>query len=208
MATNYLEGLLGEHEQIVLQTRQHWFVLFNKIFLEIVLILIIIGATLFAYGLLASSLALLGFILVLVPIVGLVRDVMIWQNNAFIVTNRRVIQIAGVFSKEVVDSSLEKVNDVKLSQSFFGRMFDFGDVEILTASELGVNLFHEIAKPVEFKTAMLNAKEKLGFEEIGAVAHAVEDIPAMIEKLDSLRKRGILSEAEFQQKKAQLLAKM
>jgi hypothetical protein len=87
-------------------------------------------------------------------------------------------------------------------------MFDFGDIEILTASELGVNLFHQIAKPVEFKTAMLNAKEKLGFEEIGAAVHAVEDIPAMIEKLDSLRKRGILSEAEFQQKKAQLLAKM
>jgi uncharacterized membrane protein YdbT with pleckstrin-like domain len=155
-----------------------------------------------------SQLAVYGLILVLVPLVGLVRDTMVWQNNAFIVTNRRVIQISGVFSKEVIDSSLEKVNDVKLSQSFFGRMFGFGDIEILTASELGVNLFHEIANPIEFKTAMLNAKEKLGFEEMGAAVHAVEDIPAMIEKLDSLRKRGILSEMEFQQKKAELLAKM
>jgi uncharacterized membrane protein YdbT with pleckstrin-like domain len=206
MATNYLEGLLGEHEQIVLETHQHWFVLFNKIFLELVLIAIIVIAVII--GMSFSQLAVYGFILVLVPIIGLVRDVMIWQNNAFIVTNRRVIQISGVFSKEVVDSSLEKVNDVKLSQSFFGRMFNFGDIEILTASELGVNLFHEIADPVAFKTAMLNAKEKLGFEEIGQMAHAVEDIPAMIEKLDSLRQRGILSEVEFQQKKAQLLAKM
>lgn len=206
MATNYLEGLLGEHEQIVLETHQHWFVLFNKIFLEIILIAIIVTAVII--GMAFSQLAVYGLILVLVPLVGLVRDTMVWQNNAFIVTNRRVIQISGVFSKEVVDSSLEKVNDVKLSQSFFGRMFGFGDIEILTASELGVNLFHEIANPIEFKTAMLNAKEKLGFEEIGAVAHAVEDIPAMIEKLDSLRKRGILSEVEFQQKKAELLAKM
>ena len=206
MATNYLEGLLGEHEQIVLETHQHWFVLFNKIFLELVLIAIIVAAV--VIGMAFSQLAVYGLILVLVPIIGLVRDVMIWQNNAFIVTNRRVIQISGVFSKEVVDSSLEKVNDVKLSQSFFGRMFNFGDIEILTASELGVNLFHEIADPVAFKTAMLNAKEKLGFEEIGQMAHAVEDIPAMIEKLDSLRQRGILSEVEFQQKKAQLLAKM
>ncbi len=206
MAKNYLENLLGENEHVVLETHQHWFVLFNKIFLEIVLIAIIVVAVIF--GMTFSQLAIYGLILVLVPLVGLVRDVMIWQNNAFIVTNRRVIQISGVFSKEVVDSSLEKVNDVKLSQSFFGRMFDFGDIEILTASELGVNLFHEIANPVAFKTAMLNAKEKLGFDEIGAVAHAVEDIPGMIEKLDNLRKRGILSEAEFEQKKAQLLAKM
>jgi uncharacterized membrane protein YdbT with pleckstrin-like domain len=206
MAKNYLENLLGENEHVVLETHQHWFVLFNKIFLEIVLIAIIVTAVI--VGMTFSQLAVYGMILVLVPLIGLVRDVMIWQNNAFIVTNRRVIQISGLFSKEVVDSSLEKVNDVKLSQSFFGRMFDFGDIEILTASELGVNLFHEIANPIEFKTAMLNAKERLGFEEIGQMAHAVEDIPGMIEKLDSLRQRGILSETEFQQKKAQLLAKM
>ena len=30
----------------------------------------------------------------------------------------------------------------------------------------------------------------------------------MIDKLDVLRKRGVLSEVEFQQKKAELLAKM
>jgi uncharacterized membrane protein YdbT with pleckstrin-like domain len=125
------------------------------------------------------------------------------------VTNRRVIQISGVFNKDVVDSSLEKVNDVKMSQSFFGRMFGYGDIEILTASELGVNLFHEIADPIDFKTAMLNAKERMGFEEMGMEMHHTNaDIPSMIEKLDILRRRGILSEAEFQQKKAELLAKM
>ena len=206
MATSYLEGLLGEHEKVLLETHQHWFVLFGKIFLELLLIAFIIGGSLIAYTF--YPVAVYGLILVLVPLVGLLNDVMVWRNKAFIVTNRRVIQIEGVFNKNVVDSSLEKVNDVKMSQSFLGRMFGFGDIEILTASELGVNLFHQIADPVEFKTAMLNAKERLGFEEIGQMAHAVEDIPAMIEKLDMLRKRGILSEAEFQQKKAELLAKM
>ena len=207
MATNYLEGLLGENERILLETHQHWFVLFNKIFLEIILILIIIAASLFAAAN-WNSIAIVGLALVLVPLAGMLRDIMVWRNNAYLVTNRRVIQISGVLNKDVVDSSLEKVNDVKMSQSFFGRMFGYGDVEILTASELGVNLFHQIADPIEFKTAMLNAKERLGFEEMGLAAHAIEDIPSMIEKLDSLRRRGILSETEFQQKKAELLAKM
>jgi uncharacterized membrane protein YdbT with pleckstrin-like domain len=206
MAKNYLEGLLGEHEQVLLETHQHWFVLFGKIFLELSLIAVIVAGSLIAYAF--QPLAIYGLILVLVPLAGIFNDVIVWQNKAYVVTNRRVIQIEGVFNKNVVDSSLEKVNDVKMSQSFWGRMFGFGDIEILTASELGVNLFHEIANPVEFKTSMLNAKERLGFEEIGQMAHAVEDIPAMIEKLDSLRQRGILSEAEFQQKKAELLAKM
>jgi uncharacterized membrane protein YdbT with pleckstrin-like domain len=206
VATNYLEGLLGEREQILFETHQHWFVLFGKIFIELLLIAVIIAGSLIAYPF--YPIAIYGLVLVLVPLVGILNDVMVWRNKAFIVTNRRVIQIAGVFNKDVVDSSLEKVNDVKMSQSFLGRMFGFGDIEILTASELGVNLFHQIAAPIEFKTAMLNAKERLGFEEIGAVAHAIEDIPTMIEKLDNLRKRGIVSEAEFQQKKAELLAKM
>lgn len=206
MATNYLEGLLGEREQILYETHQHWFVLFGRIFLELLLIAFIIGGSLIAYPF--YPIAIYGLILVLVPLIGILNDVMVWRNKAYIVTNRRVIQIAGVFNKDVIDSSLEKVNDVKMSQSFLGRMFGFGDIEILTASELGVNLFHQIAEPVEFKTAMLNAKERLGFEEMGMAVHAIEDIPSMIEKLDSLRRRGILSEAEFQQKKAELLAKM
>jgi uncharacterized membrane protein YdbT with pleckstrin-like domain len=206
MATNYLEGLLGDNEHILLETRQHWFVLFNKIFLEIILIVIIIAASLFAAA--YYPIAIAGLILVLVPLLGMLKDITVWRNQAYLVTTRRVIQISGVLNKNVVDSSLEKVNDVKMSQSFFGRMFGYGDVEILTASELGVNLFHQIDHPVEFKTAMLNAKEKLGFEEFGMAVHAAEDIPAMIEKLDVLRKRGVLSEVEFQQKKAELLAKM
>lgn len=206
MATNYLEGLLGEHEQIILETHQHWFVLFGKIFLEILLILFILAASLVLQAF--YPFAIFGLILVLVPLIGMVSDILVWRNKAYVVTNRRVIQIAGVLDKDVVDSSLEKVNDVKMSQSFFGRMFGYGDIEILTASELGVNLFHEIANPVEFKTAMLNAKEKMGFEEMGSAARMAEDIPSMIEKLDGLRKRGIVSEQEFQKKKAELLAKM
>ncbi len=206
MATNYLEGLLGDNERILMETHQHWFVLFNKIFLEIILIIGIIGVSLYAYT--YYPVALAGLALVLVPLAGMLKDIAVWRNQAYLVTTRRVIQISGVLGKDVVDSSLEKVNDVKLSQSFLGRMFGYGDVEILTASELGVNLFHQIANPVEFKTEMLNAKESLGLEEFGMIAHAVEDIPTMIEKLDVLRKKGVLSEAEFQQKKAELLAKM
>jgi hypothetical protein len=142
--------------------------------------------------------------------VGMVRDFLIWYNRQYIVTNRRVIQTAGVFSKDVVDSSLEKVNDVKLSQSFWGRLFDYGDIEILTASEVGANVFRSIGEPIKFKTAMLNAKERLGFEsELGVQpVQGTRDIPALIAGLDDLRKRGILSEAEFQEKKAELLAKM
>lgn len=206
MATNYLQGLLGQNERIVLATRQHWFILFSNIALEILLtVLLVTGIT---AATVVYPLAAIGYVLVLVPLGGMLRDILIWRNREYIVTNRRVIQISGVFGKDVVDSSLEKVNDVKMNQSFWGRMFGYGDIEILTASETGDNLFKRIGDPIKFKTAMLNAKEKLGFDDLGSHAQPAGDVPTLIAKLDELRKKGIVTEDEFQKKKAELLAKM
>jgi uncharacterized membrane protein YdbT with pleckstrin-like domain len=210
MAKDYLGEMLGKNERILLKTRKHWSILFGNITLEIVLIIALIGAVIAVATMTAFPMATLGLVLVLVPLAGMVRDFLVWYNRQYIVTNRRVIQISGLFSKDVVDSSLEKVNDVKMSQSFFGRLFDYGDIEILTASEVGANVFRSIGEPVKFKTAMLNAKERLGFEdEMGVqAARATNDIPSLIAGLDELRKKGILSEEEFQQKKTELLSKM
>jgi len=209
MAKDYLEEMLGENEQILLRARKHWSVLFGNIILEIVLIIALILAVIALLPVAAFPVAPLGFFLVLVPLAGMARDFLVWYNRQYIVTNRRVIQTAGIFSKDVVDSSLEKVNDVKLSQSFWGRLFDYGDIEILTASEVGANVFRSIGEPIKFKTAMLNAKERLGFEdEMGIQSHVTGDIPSLIARLDDLRQKGIISEEEFQQKKTELLAKM
>jgi len=206
MARDYVQNMLGENERILLITRQHWFVLASAILLEIIVMLgVLVGISIATFNLPLASFA---YLLVLLPLLSMLRDISVWYNRDYIVTNRRVIQINGVFNKNVTDSSLEKVNDVKMSQSFLGRLFDYGDVEILTGSELGVNLFKRIGEPVKFKTAMLNAKENLNFEEMGGRAQHSDDIPAMIAKLDELRKRGIVTDAEFQQKKRELLAKM
>ncbi|MBO0857377.1 MAG: M28 family peptidase [Chloracidobacterium sp.] len=162
MADHYLISLLGENEHILFITRQHWLVLFGEILSEIVIAAVIGGlVTLIWIFRLTDPLVPLGYLLLLLPAISLLRDLLIWKNHQYVVTNRRVIQIAGVFSKEVSDSSLEKVNDVKLEQSFWGRLFGYGSIEILTASELGVSKFNKIGRPIRLKTAMLNAKESL-----------------------------------------------
>jgi uncharacterized membrane protein YdbT with pleckstrin-like domain len=212
--SHYLQSLLGEREKILLATRHHWFILASSIFLEIVLILIIFTATIVASILLTTSMppavpiaAVIGFILLLFPIATGTRDFLNWSNHQFIITNRRVMQISGIFNKNVIDSSLEKVNDIKMSQSALGRIFGYGDIEILTASELGVNLFKKIDNPVGFKTVLINAKAHL---EQGTPVEIERkpDVPVMIAKLAELRAQGVLSEEEFQQKKTELLAKM
>jgi len=215
MAQSYLESMLSEREQVIYHTRQHWFLLVSSIFLEIVLILILFAVTVtlaLSFAPFALIIAAVGFILILIPVGTLTRDVLSWANHQYIITNRRVIQIAGFFDKTVTDSSLEKVNDIKLNQSAFGRMFDFGDIEILTASELGVNRFNRIEHPMRFKKAMLDAKQRLEtHERLAADLNATSEAQTpsiLLAQLDALRRQGILTEAEFAEKKAQILTRM
>ncbi len=208
MAKVYLERMLGESERILLTARQHWFILASNIALEVFIALIVFGGAIFSAitaPAFAILIAILGFLLLMVPLASMAHDILKWSNHQYIITNWRVMQISGIINKDVIDSSLEKVNDVKMSQSFFGRLFDYGDIEILTASELAVNTFKRIEQPIDFKIAMINAKEAL---ERRDQPRPTNDIPLMIAQLDELRKKALLTEEEFQAKKAELLKKI
>jgi len=207
MPKTYVESMLGENEKVLLLERQHWFRLVNAVIEELVIVLIILVAITLVLPL--FPLASLLYILVLIPLGKGIYDFLGWLNREFVITNRRVLQISGILNKSVTDSSLEKVTDLKLEQSALGRIFNYGDIEILTASELGANLFRQIADPVRFKTTMLDAKEQMsGDEDLPRSGRPRSEVTSKLEELDELRKKGILTEQEFQEKKAKLMAKL
>ncbi len=153
-----------------------------------------------------------------------------WLNERYIITNRRVMEVKGIINKHVRDSALEKVNDVDLQQSIVGRILSYGTVQIITGSDIGVNMFRRISNPVRFKRAMLNAKESLHQEApsvtmdkpsrarpptptLGSVKPAQDladtsNIPDLIVELSELRQKGIITEEEFQAKKKELLDRL
>jgi uncharacterized membrane protein YdbT with pleckstrin-like domain len=209
---SYLNSLLGDKEKILLVTHQHWFVLMSRILVELAfIILLTIGITV---AMLSFQAAWAGFLylLLLIPAFFIFMKILFWRNQQFIVTNHRVIHINGVINKNVIDSSLEKVNDVKLTQSYLGRIFNYGDIEILTASELGVNLLKRINEPIKYKTAMLNAKEAtehmVTMDRTGEGSVNGSDVPGMIVQLGELKAKGLITDAEYNQKKTELLSRM
>ncbi len=206
---SYIDQLLGQNERVVFTTHQHWMRLLPSFLVNLGLALLIMFVTAISV-MMGSPLGPLPSVLVAVPVARFIYTLMLWRNEEYIVTNRRVIQVEGVVNKNVTDSSLEKVNDVKMSQTVLGRMFDYGDVEILTASELGANLFKRIMSPIKFKTAMLNQKEALGLGELSVATRpsAAADIPTLLTDLDQLRKQGVITEEEFQREKQELLEKL
>jgi uncharacterized membrane protein YdbT with pleckstrin-like domain len=210
MNDKYLKSLLGENEQVLFVTHQHWLVLAGEILSESLLSIALVVLVSLIYALwMHNVLVLLGYLLLIFPLISLLRDVLIWSKRKYVVTTRRVMQLSGLFNKNVTDSSLDKVNDVKMSQSFLGRMFGYGDIEILTASELGVNKFTHIGNPIQYKSAMINAKEKLErLPTEAATSRPTPSLADLLTQLDLLRQHGVLTEAEFQAKKAELLKKM
>ena len=210
----YLESILGKDERIVFATRRHWLAITRTVVLAAVLSIIIIAAAVLpltlAPGIGAISLLLL--LLLVFPLGTLLRRYLDWWNEQFIVTNRRIVQIEGVFNKHVVDSSLEKVNDVVMHQTMMGRLLGYADIEILTASDISVNKLDSIANPIRFKTTMLDQKELMGDEDRphgGASDQPPpKTIPELIGDLAALCDRGVISEEEFQAKKKDLLSRM
>jgi len=214
----YVEQLLSKGETIVLRSRQHWIALLSSLLVNAFIVIIVMALRVIVGRVLLNTLdpvsfvwSVLNWVTVIGVLFGLARlawDVLQWWAEEYIVTNRRVMQTEGIINKRTSDSSLEKVNDIILVQSFFGRILGYGNLEIVTGSDVGVNNLTRLRDPITFKTAMLDAKHALetGKSSSGEMSDA--DVPKLIAQLEELRTRGVISDAEFNEKKAKLLSQL
>ncbi len=164
---SYATNLLSRGEEVVFESRQHWFAIIAQswafIVVAVLALAVLIWSTTSAPTTILNVLQVVSLVVLILCIARIGLMIWGWRNQEYLVTTRRIIKCEGVFNKNMGDSSLEKVNDAHLSQSFFGRIFDYGTLDILTAAEEpgGVEDFPMLADPVKFKIAMLNQKELL-----------------------------------------------
>jgi hypothetical protein len=252
---NFTASLLSDGERIIVERRQHWLVLVDRsklaiLGLVIALLIFIFRGNLGNDGIGGGINFILGWVvlaLVVYAVVVFVYQYLHWVNDAFIVTSRRVIQIEGILNKKALDSSLEKINDAVLTENVFGRMFGFGDLEILTASDSGIDRMHMLVDASGFKREMTEAKHELELEvssgripspplratpiptgDSGASqapapaptppappaaapttgSPSPDDVANAIDRLKGLLDSGAITQAEFDAKKAELLARL
>jgi hypothetical protein len=169
---SYADGLLATGERITHREKQHPFIFVwgaRWAILAVILALVglWLGSGLEPSGISGSIGSLLRIATVILFFGGLA--VFAWTalryvNQEYVLTNRRVIQVEGVLNRSSTDSSLEKINDAVLTQSVFGRMFGFGDLTVLTASDSAIDRMKMIRNPIAFKKAMLDAKHEAEIE--------------------------------------------
>jgi hypothetical protein len=212
---NYVRQLIGEDESVVRISRDHWVTLLPTAVLDVLASIVIVGLS--AALSIKRPVAWYGLLFLLLPVGQFLVRLWIWSSRKYVVTTRRILQVAGVLNKRVSDTSLDKVNDIVMEQTALGRLLGYGDIEVITGTESGIDVFRRISKPIQFKRSMVAQSEALGGrgaieERVGRVLDApissVSDVPELIEGLDELRRKGLISDAEFKQKKQQLLDKI
>lgn len=197
--------LLNEGEDIVLDLHPHWWYFSGPVAATVVTA---VAAIAFRDAHDVIRILLLG--LLLASVVWLAVTYLKWSTTNVVVTTDRLIDREGVLAKRGKEIPLERVNDIAVSQTFFERLIGAGDVTVESGGERGQQVFTDIAKPFIVQnviyTQMERAKEHDAQRAYGGAREL--SIPEQLEKLDDLRQRGIISQAEFDAKKTQLLERM
>jgi membrane protein YdbS with pleckstrin-like domain len=236
---NYAESLLASGERVLRRAHQHWFVFVANarwaVFALVGAALLTILSVWFGInGTLWQMLGVVTLVLFVFGVLSFLWSILRFRNEEYLITNRRLIHVEGVINKTTTDSALEKINDAVLSESLFGRMFGFGDLDVLTASEQGIERLRMLRDAKDFKKAMIEAKHELEIE-VGrptmppirtepAPAPAPEPAPApppvparidtseevadTLGRLGQLRDQGLITAEEFEVKKAELLGRI
>jgi uncharacterized membrane protein YdbT with pleckstrin-like domain len=205
--------LLNEGETKVLDLRPHWLFLLKQILA--LAGAVIVGILVLVWDL-PGPVKILAAILVIAALLWFAAQYAKWSTTNFVITTDRLIYRYGVYAKHGIEIPLDRVNTVFYSQSIFERMCGTGDVRIESAGEQGTQNFSNIRKPSAVQSEIykqMEEDENRKHDRIGRAAQAApvaaaDSVPQQIAQLDELRQRGVLSEQEFQDKKAELLKRM
>ncbi|HEY4148543.1 MAG TPA: PH domain-containing protein [Chitinophagaceae bacterium] len=190
----------------------------------------------FAWPVLVALAALVAAILISMPpvwrlVTGLVGILIFlfkylkWKVDIWVVTNYRVIDEAGLLSHFAKESPLDKINNVSYDQSLWGRVFNYGHVEIQTAAQVGATDYYNVFHPKRLKDTITLAQSDFKNQQFAnqarQMASVFQQVPGAqaagdrppgshsmadeLQKLFDLRQKGILSEDEYLKAKNKLL---
>ncbi len=204
--------LLNAGEQVVLDLRPHWWYFARQGAALVVAILIAVISLVFlpAPVMLAAAVLLAG------TLIWFGWHYLQWTNINFVVTTDRLIDRQGVFNRTGIEIPLERVNTVLFHQTLFERIIGSGDLVIESAAEQGAQPVPNIRKPLQVQNEIyrqMEANENRKFDRLGGAGGGApmppqQSIPEQIAKLAELHRQGVLTDAEFQQKKQQLLDRL
>ena len=213
---------LMPNEKMVLASNPHWFYFWKQV-----------AAALGIFGLLLllwtvdvdwlnsiiGWVALVAFIVLLIDVI---VEYVQWQTTRFAITNERVAYQSGIIRRRGVSIPLNRINNVNFTQSMIARLLNNGVVTIESAGETGDSVFENIPDPERVRTlifAQVEADEQRDSDrDAASLAKAmrehVESNPSppagptaqeRLAALEDMKEQGLVNDAEYAQKRQQIL---
>ena len=217
MAMAFPNKLLAEHEKLVFDLKPHWIELLLPVFWTAVLAVAAYLAQMIAGD--NSTAKLVVFLIAVALWLWLaVVPFLRWAYTDFVLTTDRLVTRTGVLAKHSKEIPLERINDVTFNQTVPQRMVGAGTLVVESAGERGQETIRHVRNPEQVQLMIYKEVEQNANRMSQAAsgptspAPAPErpgvSIPEQIEALARLKQEGVISEAEYEAKKAELLERM
>lgn len=232
----YPSSSLAKDETIVFDVHHHPFVL-SKPALPLVVYLVVWILLVATVGFFREGWVLLVGLCVLTALAFyLAWRVVVWSHVNFVLTDRRLVHKSGVLTRHSREIPLSRINDVTCFQMVLGRIFGMGDIVIEASLEQGKAPFFDLPSPEKLKSEIIEqvhtARGDAPGEGAKSLAREVarevkreqptvelsalpperppmySEIVDQIERLDSMRERGVISDFEFEEAKRSLLDRL
>ena len=221
-------SLLATDERVLLVRQRHWLTFLEAgrwflLALGIAVVAAIVNGNVGNSGIagaLSTTLGWLFWACVVIGVLGVGWYYVVWRVERYLVTTRRVIEAGGVINKYTRDTSLQAITDMIVGHPWLGRIVGYGEIDLLTASEVGTNKIRFLPDADGFKKALLDARHELELDlgggrvtqaaspEPTAGALSADELDASLSKLADLRDRGLITADEFEEKKKELLDRL
>ena len=202
---------LKKDEEIMLLTKKHWL----PIIIYPLCLMLMATVLAFKVDFLSRYFSYLG----LSTVFFLLYKILERSYNTWIVSNLRVIEETGIFTRTTMECPLDKINNVSYSQNIWGRIFGFGNVVIQTAAQHGATIYYNVEHPQLLKETITTMQEEYRRfawrDQTEAITRLFSNeiknsadisVGAEIEKLYELKQKGILTESEYNSLKYKILA--
>lgn len=197
------EDSLTENETVVSSFRPHWKLLFVPALwgLGVLILFGIIEAFVDWLFWIRAAIAI-GVIIYFV-----VRPLINWWFTRYVLTTERLMTRSGLVAQRGIEIPLERITNVNFSQTVFERLLGAGDLLVESAGETGQSAFANIPHPDRFQAVLYKTREArtISLSSNPQAPRPRDDGAEAIRKLAALRDEGLISEEEYEQKRAEIL---
>jgi uncharacterized membrane protein YdbT with pleckstrin-like domain len=152
-------------ENLVLKDHPHWITIVKSLVVPVILLIVVAIAdfTILGpdYGFYTPNLRkVLSVAVIAIAVLWFIVVWIRWQSVSYTLTDQRIKIESGIFGRQERTIPIDRVQDATTKQSVFGRILNYGRVEVDAAGAQGAEVLDHLPDPGTFRDQVFVLSEK------------------------------------------------